>query len=483
MLCACRKLCSLAGSLFLFIFPAFPQEGSMHTVLKNDSVYRAMLLKEIESKYKADINLVSGDNRKYTKEIYKERFDYIKSNFDINAVITDPEAVAYIGNLTQKVLANNPALQKLHPKVLLYKAWWPNASSMGEGTVFVNIGLLYKVKNEAQLVFVLCHELAHLYLDHGNIAIDKYVNTMYSDEFQKELKKIAKQEYEKNRKLKELEKTIAFSSRRHSRAKESEADSVGLEFMRNTVFSLEEAKVTLAMLDTIDNDKYNIEPPLTKYFNSTAYPFKKSWVQEEESFFGGVNMLNTADKKLVDSLKTHPDCRKRVENITAMVSRYQKEGTVLNSDEQAFKKWQHTFDREVIAFAYDRDNISLALYQALQTLEAYPGDSWLMAMAGNCLNRMYTAQKKHELNRIIELPSPYQEKKYNKFLQFIQNVSLADIAAINYHFLEENKAAGKSNEHYVYALINSKENAGKAAEKQEWISYYKTNFKHPLYTF
>ena len=461
----------------------FAQQASLHTVLGNDSIYKLSLFKSIESKYKTDVERVNGENKKYIKEIYKERFDYIKTNFDINAVITDSAAVAYFNSLTQMIIAGNPVLQPLQPKVLLYKAWWPNASSLGDGTVFLNIGIIYKFKNTAQLVFVICHELAHLYLDHGNKAINKYVSTLYDDEFQKELKRISKQEYEKNRKLKELEKTIAFNSRRHSRAKESEADSMAIEFMRNTVFDLQEAKVSLAMLDTIDNDKYNIEPPLNKYFNNKLYPFKKSWIKEEEDFFGGVNLLNTADKKLLDSLKTHPDCGKRVVNITGMVNRYQKPGSVLNTHEKEFNHWQKVFDREVIAFAYDRENISLALYQSLQTLEVYPGDSWLLSMTGNCLNRLYTAQKKHELSRIIELPSPYHEKKYNRFLQFLQHLSLTDIAAISYYFLEENKDKGLENEHFVHALINSKANYGKAEEKEQWINYYKTHFKKPLYTF
>jgi chaperonin cofactor prefoldin len=470
-------------SVFLFAMLATrAQDEGLRSLFVQDSLYKTSVLKAIEAKYKEDADGATGEHKKYIREIYKERYDYIKGNFDINAILTDPSAVAYINGLTRKILANNPALQKLNPRVLLYKAWWPNASSMGEGTVYVNIGIVYKFLNEAQLAFVLCHELAHLYLNHGNIAINKYVNTVYDDEFQKELKKIAKQSYEKNKRLKELEKTIAFSSKRHSREKESEADSMALEFMKNTEFDIREAKTALAMLDSIDQDKYNIEPPLQKYFNDQAFPFKSSWVKEEEAFFGGAT-ATIKDKKLLDSLKTHPDCSQRIIQVTPAVDRYTKAGSVLDADEAAFKAWKQKFDFEVIAFAYDRENISLAMYQALQTLEQYPHDSWLLAMVGNCLIKMYEAQKKHELNRYVELPSPYHEKKYNGFLQFIQNLSLADIAGIGYYFMEDNRQAGIKNEHFVYALIKSKEYFNKPAEKQEWINYYKTNFNKPSYKF
>lgn len=454
----------------------------LFSILKTDAAYKQSALKAIEERYNEDISQVKGDNKKYFKEIYKQRFDYIKSNFDMEGIVTDSAAISYINALVKEILAANPALQALKPRVLLYRAWWPNASSLGEGTVLVNIGIINKFSNEAQLAFVLCHELAHLYLNHSNNAIDKYINTVYSDEFQKELKKISKQEYEKNRQLDKLAKSIVFKDRRHSREHESEADSMAIEFMKNTEFDLRESGTALAMLDSIDNDKFNIAPPLARYFNNTAYPFREAWLKEPDAFFGGVQR-SEEDQKVLDSLKTHPDCKKRVQYVTPILTRYYKPGTKQYIQEQSFRDWQQVFDREVIAYAYERDNVSLALYYSLQALDHYPDDTWLMAMIGNSLNRMYVAQKKHELNKISELPSPYHEKKYNQFLHFIQNLSLADIASISYYFLEEHKAIGASNETYVYALINSKENYNKPAEKQEWINYYKTKFTKPIFTF
>lgn len=454
----------------------------LFSVLKADATYKQSTFKAIEQRYNDDIGQVKGDNKKYFKEIYKQRFDYIKSNFDMEGIVTDPAAVAYINTLVKEILVANPALQALNPRVLLYRAWWPNASSLGEGTVLVNIGIVNKFNNEAQLAFVLCHELAHLYLNHSNNAIDKYINTVYSDEFQKELKKISKQAYEKNRQLDKLAKSIAFKDRRHSREHESEADSMAIEFLKNTSFDLQQSGTALGMLDSIDNDKFNIDPPLERYFNHTAHPFSQSWLKEPEAFFGGVQHSED-DQQILDSLKTHPDCKKRVQYVTPILTRYYKPGSKQFIQEQSFREWQQVFDREAIAYAYESENVSLALYYALQALDHYPDDTWLMAMVGNSLNRMYVAQKKHMLNKIVELPSPYREKKYNRFLHFIQNISLSDIAAFSYYFMDERKTTGIKNETFLYALINSKENYNKPAEKQEWISYYKTNFTKQNFTF
>ena len=475
-----RKLVLLSLALIVLTVRMTAQTVSFSRLV-TDSAYLQNMKKQLEEQYQKDAETASGPYKKYIKDIYKERYEYIRSCFEQGAIISDPKAVQYLQSVTQTIVQGNPELTKHKLRILLYKAWWPNASSLGEGTILCNIGLLYKVRNEAQLAFILCHELAHLHLNHGNQAIDKYVNTVYDDEFQKELKKIAKQQYEKNRKLNELEKSIEFSSRRHSRAKESEADSMAIEFLKNTPYSLEEAKTALAQLDSIDDDKYNIEPPLQQYFNHPSYPFKKAWLKEEESFFGGATMEIT-DSKLLDSLKTHPDCRKRVIQVSPIVSRYAGKGTQKNLFEKELRQWQEAYDFEVIAFLFDKEIISLALYQTLQALDHYRDDPWLLAMAGQCLNRIYEAQKKHELSRIVELPSPYHEKKYNDFLRFLQNLTLTDIASINYYFLDSHKDKSLTNEDFVFALIQSRENAGKKEERSQWIQYYQSNFSKPRYT-
>jgi predicted SprT family Zn-dependent metalloprotease len=88
---------------------------------------------------------------------------------------------------------------------------------MGEGTIFFNIGLFHRLQNESQAAFILCHELAHYYLNHSNDNIHQYVNTIYSDDFQQKLKSIQKLSYEKNKQLDALAKNLLFRNRRHGR--------------------------------------------------------------------------------------------------------------------------------------------------------------------------------------------------------------------------------------------------------------------------
>lgn len=470
-------LCFLGGPLLQ------AQDIALRTTLPVDSLYLAASMNTIQTRYETDNKEAAGENKKYIREMYKERFEYVREIFAHKGIVSDPSAIAYINKLVEEIVRNNPGLQKLQPRVYLYKAWWPNASSLGEGTILLNAGAIYKLRNEAQLVFILCHELAHLYLDHSNKAIQQYIQTVYSDEFQKELKRIARQTYEKNRMLDDLEKKINFKSRKHSRDKEREADSMAVELMKNTVFSLDEAPVALAMLDKLDEDKYNLEIPLQELFHHPSYPFKPSWIKQSTGFFGSDREPTEEERKKSDTLKTHPDCKKRVAWVQPLVDKYRKTDGKIFIDETAFSTWQRKLDYEIIAYLYDRNQVSQALYQSLQTMSAYPNDPWLLAMAGNCLHKMYQAQKNHELNRIVDLPSPYMDKKYKRFLEFIQNLSLNDLAQINYYFLEGKKDSALQQEDFVHALIRSKDNANKPEEKSKWIEYYNQHFSQPRYSF
>ena len=215
-----------------------------------------------EQRYKQDVSGLSGKNKKYLQQLYTDRYEHIKKMYDQKEIVTNTAATSYLQSLLAEISKSNTAIRSLDVRVAFTRAWWPNASSMGEGTVLFNIGLFNKLKNESQAAFVLCHELAHLYLNHSNNAINNYVNTYYSEEFQKELKRINQSSYQKNQQLDELAKPVAFNSRRHSREHEAEADSMALEWMKNTPFDVHEVITCLGLLDSVDNDKYNIAPPL-----------------------------------------------------------------------------------------------------------------------------------------------------------------------------------------------------------------------------
>jgi mRNA-degrading endonuclease YafQ of YafQ-DinJ toxin-antitoxin module len=438
-----------------------------------------------EKRYQQDVLALTGKNKKYLVELYKERFETIRKMYDHKEIVTANEPNGYLQSLFSEIVRSNPALQPLEARVAFSRAWWPNASSMGEGTILFNIGLFHKLQNESQAAFVICHELAHLYLRHSNNSIDRFVNTVHSEEFQKELKRIEKSQYKQGQQLNELVKTLSFRSRKHSREYEAQADSMALEWMKNTSFDVQEVLTCLSLLDSVDGDKYRVSPAVDRVLNCKEFPFQAKWIKEEKSLFGAMAANSEEEaKKDQDSLKTHPDCSLRISKLSGKVQQYRHSNSrafVVN--EKLFHKLQNDFDFEIIDYCYRSGNISRSFYYTLQMLQLQPANAYLITNVGRCLNELYAVQKAHTLSNSADLPSPYNDERYNTLLHFIQRVRLPDIAALSYYFLQTHQQNLSASEEFLAALINSKANFNKPEEKQQWTEVYNKQFPQGKYKF
>src|SRR5215203_1512300 len=446
----------LGGFLLFFSFIAKAQAPSIDTLSKDASKEKA-LLDAVTTRHNKDIASLSGTNKKYIAEIYKERYESIKEKFTENEIISDTKASGYLAKLTDEILKANPSINSPDLHIVFSKAWWPNASSMGEGTILFNIGLFSRLKTESQAVFVLCHELSHYYLNHSNNTIQRYVNTVYSEDFQKQLKSIKKSEYRQNQQVEALAKGITFKHRRHSREFEQAADSMAIEMMKNTAYDLTGALTCLALLDSVDKDKYNNPLQLTKRFDFASYHFKKSWLQSDALMFGVAKDEKT--KAEDDSLKTHHVCNTRIQKLSGAVNKYNKNGNkkFIVSEEQ-FKQLKLQFDFEILAFCFESNNISKCLYYSLQMIDAFPDNAYLHTMIGKCLNALYSYQKKHELGKIIDLPGAHHPEEYNNLLQLIQNLRLSEIASLSYYYLRQFQESYMSHPLYQSVLRISTQN-------------------------
>lgn len=76
--------------------------------------------------------------------------------------VRDPALEAYLGRLLQRI---EPRVEQ-RPRVYLIDTPTPQADLVGAQVLRIGMGLLLTVQDEAELAFVLAHELAHARLDH-----------------------------------------------------------------------------------------------------------------------------------------------------------------------------------------------------------------------------------------------------------------------------------------------------------------------------
>ncbi|MFZ1528602.1 MAG: M48 family metalloprotease [Ferruginibacter sp.] len=429
--------------LFLLCLPGAVSvtyaQGKYFTPFKDDSLKKTVFVAAVKDYYKKQSESLSSQNKKEIAEFYKQIEKSVTEDIREKGTMVSGDASAYLQRIVEEIIRVNPELKDLPGRVFFSKAFWPNAYTSMDGTIVFNAALFYRLSNEAQVAYVLCHEISHYYLQHSKNAIERYVTITNSKEYQQQLKEIKKQKYEQNKELDKLEKLELFGSRKHSRTHESESDSMALQFLKKTFFDIREAVPVLALLDTIDKEEFNTEAALKNIFNHPDYPFQERWVKKKQAFFGGTD-LREDYKADIDSLKTHPDCKERIRKIEPVIAVISQANAKKNLvDEKKFAELVKIFPFEAIDNCYQEEFISMCLYECLKLLVKFPDDAYLNTMAGKCLNSIYKHQKEHTLNRVVNLPSPYFQRDYNLLLEFIEKLRLDEVGSINYYFLLRNE--------------------------------------------
>ena len=410
------------------------QQKPVYNFQQDDSILKESYYREASDQQKKLVNSLAKEFRDDYKYIYESRFKEVSELLKSSRVVTDPVAHQYLQSILKKIVDVSPELKPLQVRLVFSRDWWPNAYSMGEGTLAINAGLMINLNNEAELVFVLCHELAHFYLDHSNKAIKKNVETLNSDVFKTEMKRITKQEYNAGRQLDSLVNLISYGFRRHGRDNEAEADKYAFAFMKKTGYDCNGIVTCLQLLDKIDDSGFSKPLVMEQVFSFNDYPFKKRWVQKESMIFGQMtNDDSPLTQKEKDSLKTHPDCEKRIALLADSIRGYTG-GKTFIVNESYFNQLKKDFRVEMTEQLYKDKNLSRNLYYCLLMLQDKDNLQFAIYSIARGLNLAYESQKNHRLGTMVSKEGREYPADYNLLLRMFDKIRLDEIADLNNYF-------------------------------------------------
>ncbi len=423
--------------MHFFLSPSFSQSPAGYIFQKDDTILRKKYYDESIRKKTLAFQSIGKEYASDYKKVYDDQFKLIESFWKSGSVVTDPEVNGYLQKIVHKIITDNEELKNIDVRIVFSRDWWPNAYSMGDGSIAVNAGLFIFLNNEAELVFILCHELAHYYLEHTPKAIKKYVERVNSETFKAEIKRLSKEEYRVNQQLEQLIKSIVFDIRRHGRDKETEADKIAFEFMKNTGYDPAAIRTTLELLDKVDDSLFYKQPvELNKIFNFSEYPFKTKWLQKESSIFSQLKDDDSPlSKKEKDSLKTHPDCSVRIQQLAEILK--DQNGNLFIVDEKLFNQLKKNFYLEMMEYCYRNDNLSRNLFYSLLLLENEPENEVAVYSVARGLNHLYEAQKDHKVGFIVDRESKIYPAQYNLLLRMLDRLRLDEIIALNTNFFKK----------------------------------------------
>lgn len=446
--------------------------------------------------YKADISLINRLNLKYdsiannnlitdkkSKKELKEAIKYSKASLksldSAGYLMKKDNITIYLQKIADNIQKNNDLLKGQNLHVFTYRTEEPNASNRSAGLILFNLDLLSKMDSEEETAFILCHEISHDILGHVVKGM-LYKTQLDSDpKYKAELKKINNQEFNR---LQAYEKLYAkylseYTSQR--RSMEIQADSLGLLLYLNCGYNSDAALSVITKLDSVDQMVFRDSIPYSVYFDFKNYPFKKSWLENEntEDSFGG-NIDNTFEKP--DSLKTHPDSKIRVEKMKDIIAaRANKQmspalvGNFTSIREQSIFEMIEYFQQEYF--------FSQALFYSISMLKKYPGNKYLHTSIVNCFAEISIAQKNHYFSKVVEYPNDSWSKNYYRFLIFLHNTNsdILDNLRQNYY----SSLSSKDNSifaEYVNAFING--HSAPLTTKQEIFKTFKAKFNDSYYT-
>ncbi|MEN9548302.1 MAG: hypothetical protein RIR12_893 [Bacteroidota bacterium] len=406
----------------------------IYSFLQDDTATKSLYQKQALQKKMQLVGSVSKAYKKDYVEAYEGMCGMADDLLQSSRTITEKHTDNYIKAVAANIINANKELQGIDVRIVFTRDFIPNAYSIGEGTIAFNAGLFVYLQTEAEMAFVIAHELAHYYLNHSINRIHRYVQLKNSDSLKKEIKRIVKEEYSINQKLTQLLKAYTLDIRRHSRDKEAEADKMGLHFLSNTGYTGKGFMRTMQVLDKIDDTALFHPPSVATLLHTTAYPFKQRWIKKETSIFAAMTSDEEDEKvkKEKDSLKTHPDCKTRL--LALQEDALKISGADFLVDKNYFLLLKEELIPELLEEMYRSKNISYNLYFSLQML---PEKKWQSLAVYNILrafNLIYEYQKKHEVGIIVETENKHYAAAYNDLLRMLSRITLQEIADLNYSF-------------------------------------------------
>ena len=192
----------------------------------------------------------------------------------------------YVNKITADLLQNDPELRD-DIEVFTFKSPYVNAFATDQGFVFVNVGLIAQVANEAELAYVMAHEIVHYKEKHNT---QEYIEN--------DLIRRGEGQY---REQSHHDKINSYYQ--YSKDLEFEADKEGLRLLHESSYNALEAKgvfdVLLYSYLPFDEEEFDYE-----YLKNPNFEFPEKITLDSTRAI-------KAREEIDDSRSTHPNIKKR----------------------------------------------------------------------------------------------------------------------------------------------------------------------------
>lgn len=290
----------IKGTFFLFLFLLLNHYSFAQNI--SDSSPPASTSIDHEAKFKDDKLRYADYYLKHSKARSSIDLYLAHSNYDLDvlfksgAIIYSKPIADYVLKVFDKVCKEKYAVK--NPTIYLIKASEANAFIYHSNEIFITTGLIAQLENEAQLAYILAHELSHSILKHhikGVIASEDNRNKARKD----------------NSITEDVSDLMLFQ---FSQELEFQADSLGLRILKETEYGSEASLSSMDVLQ-FSHLPFNEIPFHAEQFFGDSLNFPKACLKEQ------IQPINFDSDKENDTWSTHPNVAKRRKQLEIIVSK------------------------------------------------------------------------------------------------------------------------------------------------------------------
>jgi len=333
-------------------------------------------------------NVEYGNDRTAKQQFTIANNYFLRQLFMSGDVLFNDPLTIYVNKVADELLKNNQSVRQ-QIKIYVTKSSAVNAYAFDKGYIFINIGLLAQLENEAQLAYILSHEITHVLKKHS---VNQYIKNIKLDN--------AAGNYERGNEDKML---MRYS---FSKEQETEADVEGLALFKQSNYSV---KTVNRAFDVMQYSYLPFELP----------EFKKSFFEDEYLIIPDTLLLKKVSEiksndDYDDSKSTHPNIRKRrasIEMELKVPDEASRKKYIVSEDE--FKKSREIARFELCKnYLVERDYIN-AIYAAYILLEKYPKNVYLKRIVAQALYNISTNKSYRSAYNKIKFSSGITSKTYS----------------------------------------------------------------------
>lgn len=329
-----------------------------YTTLESKGEVPIDFQKNVIEKYSDDIKPYTQIKDKSEKKLKEEYYLNIHNSlneilYSGRVIFNDPIS-NYINKVANHIKQKNPGLFD-NVRFYTIKSPYMNASATGTKIIFINIGTLAYLENEAQLAFIICHELAHIA---GNDNMESFI----------EKKQVLKG--------KGVYGGISFDEKidalfLHDKNIEYKADSNAIALYLKSGYSPDQ------ILKAFDQLYYS-------YLPFSNLPFSKTFFNNQDFTIPQIFFKNKPDSIIAlqsdkDIYHSHPNIFKRKIAVKKILDASNvKKGELFFTEKDEVLKVIDLAKFEVVRLQLLNKNYTEAIYSAYVLLKLYPENQFLL---------------------------------------------------------------------------------------------------------